>query len=204
MKSGIFRIILIFAYFSIAVPFYGQSGGMGNSVLYRDRYRYVTVEKMEVETILEYIKVFQELYCSDLDKSFTRNGSYIENFNRQYYFQEHYVRLPYNVFLEIEVAYKKPLFSRQRQHIIEISFRFGYFPTFEEDGETERNVYSFIVETVDNFMSQFDEYVANNNIELQIQPLKYHEFADDSGKSSRFIYYVSLLTTRRVILFYLS
>jgi len=45
MKCDIFRIMLIIAYFSIAVPFYGQSGGMGNS---QGRHKTLWVNKEEI------------------------------------------------------------------------------------------------------------------------------------------------------------
>jgi hypothetical protein len=142
------------------------NGEVGDSVLYATYYKYITAERMEINNALEYMAIFQQNAHNDFQKHLQRRkGSYIKNFTKIYYFQEKY-SLENNMFLTIDLSYSRPIFSFQQKHYIEVEFVFGYFPTFEEDGITERNVYNQIVETVNRFIKQFDEYVSKNDIFL--------------------------------------
>jgi hypothetical protein len=152
----------ILAFLIITLPLYGEIGD--HAVLYGE-YKYVSVDKMAIETAVKYMDGFLEEYCSTLETSMIpRNGSFIKNFIRHYYFQKGY-RLEHFMSVKIEIHYEKPLFSFQREYNIDIEFEFKYFPPYEKD-ITEWPNYGLIA---GNLMDQFDDYVSKNGIILSKQ-----------------------------------
>jgi hypothetical protein len=149
------------AFFLASSLLYGE---IGDSVIY-GIFEYSTVEKADIDTIHEHIFRFMDEYDNNLKRRYFRNDSNIRFFIKNYSSQMGY-SLEYNTELKIMTFYKRQFFSLQKDFNIEITFTFTYFPSFEDDGITERYVYDFIAITVHNILNQFIEYMSNNNIRL--------------------------------------
>jgi hypothetical protein len=165
MRHGIFKKATIVAHLIITLSLFGEIGD--HAALY-DTYKYVSVEKVNVETIIKYVDMFIAEYYSALERSMNpRNGSYIKSFIHHYYFQKGY-KLENSMTILIEIHYEKPIFSFCQQHYINIKFYFRYFPPYEKD-IMEWPGYNLLVK---DFMDQFDNYISKNDIILTGYPLE--------------------------------
>jgi hypothetical protein len=160
MKYGIIKkIIVLIICLASAVSLYGEIGDHSSEC---GMYKYVSLGKVDIKAVCEYMDIFfDNYYFSFKELYYSRDGSYIKNFFRHFYFQKCY-QLEQQTYVTIEIHYQVPLFSFQKEYNVKIEFRFICFPPYERNIEDWPD-YEFILTS---FMDSFDEYILRNNIGL--------------------------------------
>ena len=159
MRHGGIKTIIILIHILILPPL---CNAQQNDSSWYGTYEYFTIKKLDFNSVIEYMDVFQKEYLSSLARHGAPiYGSYIKKFIYHRYFRTTYY-MESKTSVTIFVSFEKPIFSFQRQFNIQIEFDFEFFPPYEKE-YTEWPDYTNIV---NSFMSRFDDYVAKSNLQL--------------------------------------